>query len=71
MRTIGFTEVIVMVFKSKPKSKPQTPEIDKTLIELWRMENEVRQMEGLPPVTWEVWISWYKWHRGQAQGGSP
>jgi hypothetical protein len=56
-----------MVFRHKPKPQPQ--EIDKSLIELWRAENEVRKLEGLPPVSWEVWLSWYKWRKKQAEQG--
>jgi hypothetical protein len=67
MRTIGCTEVVAVVFKSKPKPQPQ--DIDKSLVELWRAENEVRKMEGLPPVSWEVWLSWYKWRKKQAEQG--
>ena len=56
-----------MVFRHKPK--PQSQDIDKSLIELWRAENEVRKLEGLPPVSWEVWLSWYKWRKKQAEQG--
>ena len=51
---------------SKPQQKPQ-PQPNMVLVELWKQENEVRKMEGLPPIPWEVWLSWYKWRQKQAK----
>mgnify|MGYP001772458005 CR=1 FL=1 len=53
--------------KRKVEVEAKDKDNDKFLVELWRYENEVRKMEGLPPIPWEVWLSWYKWHRRQAQ----
>ena len=53
-----------MLKRSKPQQKPQP---DMVLVELWKAENEVRKMEGLPPIPWEVWLSWYKWRQNQAK----
>jgi hypothetical protein len=59
--------------RPKPQGQGQGQDIDKFLIDMWRYENEVRKSEGLPPIPWEVWLSWYKWHNRQAQqeGGRP
>jgi hypothetical protein len=60
--------------KEKPKPQ-QGQENEAFLRQLWQYENQVRQLEGLPPIPWEAWLSWYKWHNRQAQqdrqGGSP
>jgi hypothetical protein len=56
-----------MLKRSKPQQKPQHQDNDMVLVELWKAENEARKMEGLPPVPWEVWLSWYKWRQKQAK----
>jgi hypothetical protein len=56
-----------VIFKRKERPKPQAQDNDKILIDMWRYENEVRRSEGLPPIPWEVWLSWWRWHNRQAQ----
>jgi len=57
-----------MLKRAKPQAKPQ-PDSDKVLIELWKAENDARKADGLPPVPWEVWLEWYRWHQRQAKEG--
>ena len=59
-----------MFKRVKPQAKPQHQDSDKVLVELWKAENDARKMEGLPPVPWEVWLSWYRWRQKVAQEGA-
>ena len=43
-----------MAFRKKGK-RDTTPTIDRILIDLWRAENDARQAEGLPPITFREW----------------
>ncbi len=73
VKTIGSTEVMVMFKRNKPQHRPQQDQDNEDFLrQLWKYENEARRLEGLPPIPWEVWLSWYKWHRKMAQqeGGS-
>jgi hypothetical protein len=71
VKKFGF-EVVAMVFKHRNKPKPQSKqdlENEKFLRQIWQYENHARQLEGLPPISWEAWLSWYKWRQKQAQQG--
>ena len=68
MRIIGFTEVVAVVFKKRDKNNKENP-LDKILLDLWKQENEVRQLEGLPPISFRLWYQWYSQRHGDGQGG--
>jgi len=57
-----------MVFKKKSK-KDKENTIDRILIDLWKAENDARQMEGLPPISFRLWYQWYSQRHGNGQGG--
>ena len=74
LRKTGCIEVMAMFKRNKPQHRPQQGQDNEDFLrQLWQYENEARRLEGLPPISWEVWLSWYKWHRKQAQqeGGAP
>jgi hypothetical protein len=56
------------MFRKKGR-KDTSPMIDRILIDLWRTENEVRQAEGMPPITFREWYAWYSQRHGDGQGG--
>jgi len=58
-----------MVFKKKPK-KDTTPGIDRIVIDLWKAENDARQADGLPPISFSLWYQWYSQRHGNGQGGA-
>jgi uncharacterized protein YkwD len=67
-KTFGSTEVVAMVFKHRQRPRPQQDQENEAFLrQLWQYENQARQLEGLPPISWEVWLSWWKWHRKVAQ----
>ncbi len=57
-----------MVFRRKPK-KDKEDTIDRIIIDLWRAENDARQAEGLPPISFKLWYQWYSQRHGDGQGG--
>ena len=57
-----------MVFKKKSK-KDKEDTIDRIIIDLWKAENDARQMEGLPPISFRLWYQWYSQRHGNGQGG--
>jgi len=57
-----------MVFKKKGK-KDNSPMIDRILIDLWKAENDARQAEGLPPISFSLWYQWYSQRHGDGKGG--
>jgi uncharacterized protein YkwD len=70
MRITGCTEVVAMFKRNRPRPRPQQgQENEEFLRQMWKYENEARRLEGLPPVSWEVWFTWYMWHKKVAQQG--
>ena len=67
-KTIGCTEVVAVVFKKRDKNNKENP-LDKILLDLWRAENDARQAEGLPPISFKLWYYWYSQRHGDGQGG--
>jgi len=57
-----------MAFRKKGK-RDTTPTIDRILIDLWRAENDARQAEGLPPITFREWYRWYSQRHGDGHAG--
>ncbi len=57
-----------MGFRKKPK-KGNEYTIDRILIDLWRAENDARQAEGLPPITFKEWYRWYSQRHGDGHAG--
>ena len=57
-----------MIFKKRDK-KDKEDTIDRILIDLWKAENDARQMEGLPPISFRLWYQWYSQRHGNGQGG--
>jgi hypothetical protein len=60
--------VVAVVFKKKGKKDKGDP-MDKILIDLWKQENEVRRLEGLPPMSLQEWLRYYSQRHGDGQGG--
>jgi len=57
------------MIRKKPKQNKEDT-IDRILIDLWRAENDARQMEGLPPISFKIWYQWYSQRHGDGQGGA-
>ena len=58
-----------MVFKKKPKKAKEDP-MGRILIDMWRQENDVRRLEGLPPISLSEWLRYYQQRHSDGQGGA-
>ena len=52
----------------KDKKDKENP-MDRILIDMWKQENEVRRLEGLPPMSLSEWLKYYQQRHGDGQGG--
>jgi hypothetical protein len=56
------------MIKKKDKKDKENP-MDRILVDMWKQENEVRRLEGLPPISLREWLKYYQQRHGDGQGG--
>ena len=54
--------------RKRDKKGKENP-MDRILIDMWKQENEVRRLEGLPPMSLSEWLKYYQQRHGDGQGG--